>query len=129
MKHKYKIFLIIFLICLASSIVLVATSTKYCASGGCDEVQNSKYAYFLGIKNSLYGILVFAVLTLATLVHMKKPKEHTRLIINWGILLGSLVAIYFLILQIFIIKAFCQWCLVVDVGMIVALGLMIIFEK
>ncbi len=129
MKHKYKIFLAIFVICLISSIFLVATSSAYCATGGCDKVQGSKYAYFLGIKNSLYGILVFTVLTLATLVHIKKPSEHTRLIINWGIFLGSIVALYFIILQLFILKAFCQWCLVIDISMIVALGLMILFEK
>jgi len=127
---KYKIFLAIFVISLISSIILVLDSAgNTCKLEGCNEVQGSNYAYFFGIKNSLYGIFVFTLLILATLLHMKRPKEHTRLIINWGIFLGSLVAIYFIILQAFVIKSFCQWCLVVDIGLIVALGTMVIYEK
>ena len=123
---KYKIFLLIFLIGLVSSIVLYSNSlTGICDPGkGCDVVNSSTYGKTFGVSNSLYGIFVFSFMILLTLFHMRQPNRHTRWILHLAIIVGSLIAIYFLYLQLFVIKAICNFCILIDVGLLVSLGFM-----
>ena len=124
---KYKIFLLIFVIGLISSIVITSNSTTgICQPGnGCDTVTSSSYGSTFGIKNSNYGIFVFSFMILLTLFHINKPNKHTRRIIHSMIMISSLVAIYFLYLQIFVIKAYCTYCLIVDVALLIGLVFML----
>lgn len=124
---KYKIFLLIFAIGLISSIVLYSNSlTGICNPGkGCDVVNSSVYGSTFGISNSLYGILIFSFMIALTLFHIKYPTKHARKILHVAIIIGSAIAIYFLYLQAFVIKALCSFCLVIDLGLLVALYLMI----
>ena len=123
---KYKIFLLVFIIGLISSIVLYSNSlTGICDPGkGCDVVNSSVYGKTFSVSNSLFGILIFSFMIALTLFHIKKPNKHTRKIIHLAIILGSAVALYFLYLQLFVIKAICNFCLLVDVGLIVSLVFM-----
>lgn len=123
---KYKIFLVIFFLGLISSIIITSnTSTGICDPGnGCDVVNSSQYGSTLGIHNSVYGIWIFSFLILLTFFHISKPNNHTRRAIHGAIILGSVVAIYFLYLQIFVIKTFCEFCLVADFALLVGLGFM-----
>lgn len=129
---KYKLLLIIFILSLISSIILFSTnhgSSSFCKpDGGCDSVQNSKYAYLFGISNSIYGIFIFAFLSLVTFMEIIKPTQIKRLLIDSGAIIGFFIALYFIFLQIFIIKAFCKFCLVIDFGMIIAFILIIAKE-
>jgi len=123
---KYKIFLLVFVIGLISSVVLYSNSlTGICDPGkGCDVVNSSVYGKTFGISNSLYGIFIFSFMIILTFFHMRKPNNHTRRAIHIAIILGSAIAIYFLYLQLFIIKAICNFCLLVDVSLLVSLGFM-----
>jgi uncharacterized membrane protein len=123
---KYKIFLAIFVIGLISSIILFSNSTTgICTPGnGCDTVNSSIYGSTLGVKNSMYGIFIFSFMIILTLFHIKRPNRSTKMIIHAAIMLGSVIALYFLYLQIFIIKALCEFCLVIDLGLLVGLGFM-----
>ena len=120
---KYKIFLLVFLISLISSIIIFSnSSTGVCTiGGGCDTVNNSVYGSTLGIKNSLYGIFIFSFMIIITLLHMRRPNKKTRMIIHWAVILGSLIAIYFLYIQFFVIRVFCNFCLIIDFGLLIAL--------
>ncbi len=124
---KYKIFLLIFVIGLVSSIVITSNSTTgVCRSGnGCDTVTTSEYGSTFGIANSVYGIFIFPFLILLTLFHIGKPHRHTRRILHLAIILGSAVAVYFLYLQIFVLNAFCKFCILIDIALLVGLGFMI----
>lgn len=122
---KYKILLIIFLVSLASSIMLSIynndPNSTFCnTDGGCKSVQNSKYGYLFGVSNSLYGVFIFTALSLLTFAHIKNPKPSRKLVINSAAAVGFLIAFYFIFLQVFILKAFCKFCLVIDAGMIMA---------
>ena len=123
---KYKLLLLVFAIGLISSIILFSnSSTGICNLGnGCDVVNSSVYGSTFGIKNSSYGMFIFSFMILLTLFHIKKPNKHTRRIIHLAVLLGSTIALYFLYLQIFVIKVICSFCLIVDFGLLVALGFM-----
>lgn len=128
---KYKIFLLVFVLSLISSIILTSNSSSIiCKPGnGCDTVNSSVYGSTFGIKNSVYGIFIFSFMIVLTLFHMKKQSRHTRNIIHLAIILGSLIAIYFLYLQIFTIKSFCELCLLVDFGLLTALLFMFYLWK
>ena len=123
---KYKIFLAVFIIGLISSIVLYSNSlTGICDPGkGCDVVNSSTYGKTFGVSNSLYGIFIFSFMILLTAFHMKKPNSHTRKILHLTIIIGSAVAVYFLYLQLFVIKAICNFCILVDISLLISLGFM-----
>ncbi|MBS3086694.1 vitamin K epoxide reductase family protein [Candidatus Pacearchaeota archaeon] len=123
---KYKIFLLVFIIGLISSIVLYSNSlTGICDPGkGCDVVNSSVYGKTLGVSNSLIGIFIFSFMIALTLFHIKRPNKHARKVIHLAIILGSAVAIYFLYLQVFVIKVICNFCILVDIGLLVALVFM-----
>ena len=57
-----------------------------------------------------------------------KPTQIKRLLIDSGAIIGFLIALYFIYLQIFIIKAFCKFCLIIDFGMIIAFILIVAKE-
>ncbi len=120
---KYKIFLLVFIISLISSIILFSDSlTGICAPGkGCDIVNSSIYGSTLGVKNSLYGIFIFSFMILLTVFHVTKPNKHTRNMIHAAVILGSMIALYFLYLQFFVIKAFCIFCFIIDFGLLTSL--------
>ena len=120
---KYKIFLFVFVISLISSIILFSNSlTGVCDPGkGCDVVNSSVYGSTLGIKNSVYGIFIFSFMIILTAFHMKRPNRHTRKIIHAAVILGSVIALYFLYLQFFVIRIFCSFCLIIDFGLLIAL--------
>ena len=132
---KYKILLAIFILCLISSIILSIPSKslhKFCTTdleSNCNSVQNSKYAYTLGIKNSYLGIIIFTFLSILTISQIKKPKKNKKTLIATGIIIGSIISIYFLYLQIFVIKEFCRYCLIIDFGLLISLLLIIPWKR
>src|SRR3989344_5197785 len=127
---KYWIITLIFIASLASSIILSLESEQiFCQPGeGCNFVTSSKYAYTFEIKNSIYGIIIFSILTLLTISQSLKPNKRKKKIINISIIVGSLISVYFLYLQQFVLKEYCKYCLVVDIGILLALAI-IIWDK
>jgi uncharacterized membrane protein len=123
---KYRILLTIFIIVLICSILLSIVPLPLICTPleGCNTVQNSMYARTLGIENSYFGILIFSLMSLMIYSHIKKPHKHKKSIINLGVFFGTMIALYFLYLQQFILHAFCKYCLVVDFGMIISFGIM-----
>lgn len=123
----YSILLILFLISLGSSLVISTQPiSAYCDPGsGCDIVQHSSYASTFGIKNSHFGIIGFSLLSIITYLQIKSPSKQKKQFIYLGILISSLIAIYFIYLQEFVLNAYCKYCMVVDISMLLALGIII----
>lgn len=130
-KTKYIIILILMILATISSAVLsFIPIQKACGnSGSCLIVQTSKYEDTFGIKNSDIGLIAFPLLGILTLFELRKSNKYRKRLITLGIILGSLFAIYFLYLQIFVLKAICKYCLVVDIGVLIALGIVFIEEE
>lgn len=129
-KYKYKIFLTFFIISLAISLLLTfANQNQLCSNSGCDVVLNSKYSYFLGIKNSIYGIIAFAIASILTFLQIKKPDKNKEKLIKYGIILSSAISLYFIYLQQFILNAYCKYCLTVDTISIISLIILILTWK
>ena len=82
-----------------------------CGTGGCDTVQASPYADFLGIPVALYGVVGYVVLLLLSLAAAQRP-DVPRLDSALAILasLGFLFTVYLTALELFVIHAICRWC-------------------
>ena len=83
----------------------------YCTTSGCETVQNSSYAVLLGIPVAAAGFLSYLALGASALT--------THPLALAGAALFGLVAVafsaYLLVIQMAVIDAVCQWCVVGDV--------------
>ncbi|MEX2017475.1 MAG: vitamin K epoxide reductase family protein [Candidatus Pacearchaeota archaeon] len=125
--NKYYVIFGLILISLISSIILsVKPASEICdINVGCEVVYYSIYNSFLGIQNSYYGMGIFSLLILIMISYFINPTQNKKAIINLSILVGALAALYFLYIQGFVLKAFCQYCLIVDISMILSLILIL----
>ena len=89
---------------------LAGRSVPCTITGGCEQVLNSPYATVAGLPLSGLGALAyFTAFSLATLAAFGYRKAADLLVILVVLMLA--VSIYLFILQAFVIKAFCQFCL------------------
>lgn len=129
MKHKYKILFMLFVISFLASMMLSFSQTEQllCSIGsGCDIVHASPYNYTFGIQNSYFGIPIFFILSLVTLSQILRPKREKKKVINIAVVLASVVVLYFLYVQAFLLHAWCKYCLTVDISTVLALAITII---
>lgn len=123
--------LAIFAIAFFSSVVLsLKSASAFCVSPtSCDLVQGSEYSSTFGVKNSHYGVVIFAFLFAVMAWHLFEPHHRKHMIAKIGVGIGSLVSIYFIFLQVFVIKAFCTYCMIVDISLLLALALVLLHVK
>lgn len=130
-KLKYPFILILFaIIIICSAILSFIPIEQACKinSNSCLEVHSSKYDSLLGINNSYLGLIIFTALFVITIMQIKYPSKTKYKIILSGLIIGTLVAIYFLCIQFIILKATCLYCLIIDFATIISL-LTFIFVK
>jgi len=122
-KLKYRIILAIFILAFISSFLL---SQGFACANACD-LDNSKIKSFILDKeiNGYIGMGIFLVLSLITFFHIKNSTKIKKKLIYTGIFIGSAIAIYFLYLQIFVLQAFCKYCMIIDIGLLVTLVLIL----
>lgn len=75
-----------------------------CGVTSCGIVNNSEYAIFLGVPVSAWGLLFY--LGMGALLFMKQQK-----LFFLGAITGVLFSAYLTYLEAFVIKAWCQWCI------------------
>lgn len=98
-----------------------ADSTVVCpVGGGCETVQESRYAEIAGIPVALLGLMAYTAI-LALLVW---DAPVARLAAASTSLVGLLFSIYLLVVQLFVIDAICIWCLANDIVIAPALALL-----
>jgi uncharacterized membrane protein len=128
MKVKIKdaiflllLFLTIFTIYLSISEILGQTVCIAGEHANCDIVQNSKYGKISGIRTTFIGTIAITLLFASFLFSSSKSKykQNFKEIYILGTIIGSLGALYFISIQIFILKTFCSSCLVVDITIII----------
>ena len=81
----------------------------------CNKVSKSKYGYFFGIPNEIFGIgfylfalslFVFSLLGVITIFEI----SLTSLLL-FAVILASIVSLYLLWIQTAVLKAWCAWCI------------------
>jgi uncharacterized membrane protein len=87
--------------------------------GGCETVANSPYSELAGINVALIGIVGY-VLLLATALLRGDPARIGAFALA---LTGFGFSVYLTYLELFVIDAVCQWCLVSAILMTVLFGL------
>jgi uncharacterized membrane protein len=94
------------------------------ASGGCEVVQTSRYAWLGPIPIPVLGAVGYvALLALAILaLRLEERKDLLLLALFGGSLIGVLFSVYLTYLELFVIHAICRWC----VGSAVVMVLMFI---
>ncbi len=94
------------------------------SGGGCETVQDSKYAELAGIPVALLGLLSF----LAVLVLVAWDSDLARTLAAAIALVGVGFAVYLIVLQAFVIDAWCVWCLANDVLIVPLLAVLTVWR-
>ena len=83
-----------------------------CAVGGCHTVQKSPYAELEGIPVAVLGLGMFVALTVLLLLRWACPARADSItLVTFGLALaGAVFTIYLTYLELFVIHAVCQWC-------------------
>lgn len=86
-----------------------------CGTGGCEVVQTSRYAYFLGLPVALWGVGAYAMLLALALAGIQGPRADDRrlaLLILAVATIGVVFSAYLTYLEAAVIRAWCRWCVV-----------------
>jgi uncharacterized membrane protein len=129
---KYLIILAIFILSILASGILTFVSVEEACGGvqtTCYAVQTSQYETTFGIKNAHIGLLTFSVMALLVFLHIKNPSKNKKQLILIGTIGATIFAIYFLYLQFFVLNALCKYCMVIDIGMLVNLGVILFWKE
>lgn len=93
---------------------LLGTSTACLGgSGSCELVQNSAYAYLLGVPVAYLGFSTYGMLLLLWLVKMRDWYDGAELAAQLFLgvaLVGALFAAYLTYVELAILNDICQWC-------------------
>ncbi|HZH41799.1 MAG TPA: vitamin K epoxide reductase family protein [Gemmatimonadales bacterium] len=88
--------------------------TLKCGTGGCEIVQASTYARLLGIPVAFYGVVGYVVLFGLAVAGAQPALVQRRWPTTWLVALsgaGFLFTLYLTSLEMFVIHAWCRWCL------------------
>jgi uncharacterized membrane protein/protein-disulfide isomerase len=92
--------------------------TGWCTEGsGCDTVRLSSYSHIYGIPVPYFGIAFFA----GVLVPILWPRF--RVLLPIGAAIGALFAIRLFYIMAYVLRAYCPYCVIVDVASLLLLAL------
>ncbi len=88
-----------------------------CAVGGCHTVQKSPYAELYGIPVAILGLGMFIAMLVLDLARRGRPESaETITLVTFALALaGTVFTIYLTYLELFVIHAVCQWCVLTAV--------------
>ena len=75
-------------------------------SGGCGAVQASRYSEVLGVPVAVIGVFGYAAMLLSALIRT----ERAAVFGLFFALTGALYSAYLTYLELFVLRAICQWC-------------------
>lgn len=97
---------------IASAIDDLGPALTFCAETGCQTVKQSWWAHPFGIPMSLVGVVYFAAMVALSFIH--KPRLRVALAIA-----GGVWAVFLIVLQAFVVEAWCKLCMIADPSAIV----------
>ncbi len=83
----------------------------------CMKVQYSKQSRTLGIPNSFAGFAFYLAIFVLTILFLQGSVTFLPIQIIIGV--GFLFALYFTVVQAFVLHAFCTWCVVSAINFLV----------
>jgi uncharacterized membrane protein len=113
----YRLVVALSVVGIAITAYLTVTSltggTPTCGGlGDCHSVLGSKYASFLGIPISIFGLIFYGGLVLGglTVLALEYPSERLELALIGMAGAGVLASAYLTVIEIFVVKAICPYC-------------------
>lgn len=106
---------------LAYAVGLVGT--VMCGIGDCERVQTSSYSRIGSFPVAGFGVAGYAALLIAAFLGLQPAFQRSRVIpamLLGGGILGVLFSAYLTYLEAFVIHAWCQWCIMSAVIMVLA---------
>lgn len=94
-------------------------ATLVCSTGGCDTVQSSRYSEVFGLPVAALGLIGFVALAIAAAAR----GETARIVQAVVALAAAGFSTYLLYVQVELIEAICDWCVVNDVIVSAAAGI------
>lgn len=95
-----------------------------CGTGGCELVQTSEYSEMFGIPIAIFGLLMF--ITVIAGIILRELRPDTSDLVSTGILMILLTAVlywaYLTWLELTVIHAICQWCVMTSGATVLLLG-------
>jgi uncharacterized membrane protein len=89
--------------------------TLACGAGGCETVQLSRWATFLGLPVAVWGVAYYAAVFAVALAGIQDRWSGSRalsltlvMVTGWGVLFST----WLTYLELFVIRAICRWCVV-----------------
>lgn len=78
---------------------------------GCNIVVASPYSYLFGIPLAEYGIIFYSILFVLAALELVIFDQLLRRVLQGVSLVGVIASLYFTLVQIFVLEAFCIYCL------------------
>jgi uncharacterized membrane protein len=100
--------------------------TLTCSVGSCETVQLSRWATLLGLPVAAWGVGYYAVVFALTLAAVQDRFAESRVLSLALVILttwGLIFSVWLTYLELFVIHAICQWCVVSAVLAAVLFGL------
>ncbi|MDP3997359.1 MAG: vitamin K epoxide reductase family protein [Candidatus Andersenbacteria bacterium] len=88
--------------------------------GGCDAVRLSKYSHLFGLPVPLYGMAYYCVLAVGALLSTDENRKQLRSPLMFLTGLALIYSVWLTYLEAFVIQAWCMWCVVSALLVIVA---------
>jgi uncharacterized membrane protein len=102
--------------------------TLACGTGGCETVQLSRWANFLGLPVAVWGVGYYA-LVLALAIGSIQPRWAESRALSLALLVltgwGVVFSTWLTYLELFVINAICRWCVVSAALAVVLFGLVL----
>lgn len=93
-------------------------------TGGCSVVHSSNYGIIAGVPVSVLGAILFTLQAAILLWHAVHPHKFVvGKLVYASFIFAPLGALGFIAIQKFVLGAWCQQCLVVDIGALLAAAL------
>jgi len=84
------------------------------ASGGCETVQTSQWAVFLGFPVAFYGVVGYLAILVVAIVALRPAALSQPRWSKWLVALATVgfgFTLYLTYLELFVIHAICRWCI------------------
>jgi uncharacterized membrane protein len=97
-----------------------------CSIGSCEAVQTSRWSTFLGLPVAAWGLVFYASVLAMALAGLTERYEDSRSLALGMLALtawGTLFSLWLTYLELFVIRAICQWCVI---SALLAIGLTVV---
>jgi len=78
---------------------------------GCDTVTSSSYSEIFGIPVALLGSLFYLMILVLSIAYLDRKKEKLLSCISKLTWIGLIASVYFMVVQAFILHAYCIYCI------------------